>query len=97
MKRWFNLKIKAKEFSIIFLLTFIILLVSGWVCLDFMPTFGKGEFTCGWPIPISFRMKQFNYYDFECLGWLSFLLNFFFWFMILSGGWWVIKKLRKFP
>ncbi|MBL7169554.1 MAG: hypothetical protein ISS48_00870 [Candidatus Aenigmarchaeota archaeon] len=82
---------KKKEILVIFLLA---LLMTGGICAVFMPLLVKREFACGWPLHISWRMKQLDYYDFEFTDGLSFLIDFLFWFLILVGGWWIIKKLK---
>lgn len=84
--------VKKKEALVIFVLA---VLATGGSCAVVMPLWVKSEFTCGWPLTISWRMKQFNYYDFEFTGWLPFFIDFLFWFLVLAGGWKMVKWVRK--
>jgi len=88
---------KKKELLIILILA---VLVTAGSCI---PLLIKAEFACGWPLPISRRMKEGiyiddfefggGYYDLEFAG-LPFVVDFLFWFVVLAVGWWVVKKLK---
>jgi hypothetical protein len=80
---------KKKEVLIVFVLA---VLATGLGCL-LIPVQCL-EVCAGWPFVVYESVVGWSGDEMTNILWANLALDFLFWFLVLAGGWWVVKKLK---
>lgn len=83
---------KKKEVLIVLVLAVSITLGSGFFAHNPCRECRDAFYDLGWPLMF---YQTGGFFGVNRWFWSNFVLDFLFWFLVLAGGWWLVRKLKK--